>query len=148
METYLESAKQLLKRMQEKGEPIGKLEKEFVVQYAFYADSFEAVKALADMFSINGYEKEHGTLDRNAIWKYEREIMEKNQTISEFVSLTKQAGDILYEGLGLLDKMREFLKEKGLLVDYQRYLLDRELEERRIQSKLEKEKGARGTCQR
>lgn len=151
MENYLESARRLVEKIQEQGEFLGKLEEEFIVKYAFYAEDFEKVERLANTLKENGYEKEHGRLDLNTLWAYEREMMQKNQVISEFASMTNQARELLYQGFDMLDKMKAFLKEKGMLVDYQQYLFDKEMEEQRAklkQEKGEKERGVQDKCQR
>jgi len=145
MEQYVEQAKALVENMRSKGEPIGVTEGHFVEKYAFYAEDFSVVRKLANEFANRGYEKEYGIIDREFIEDKYMEIVQKNAKIARFNLLTREAEKMVCEGYELLGKVKEMLRSEGLLMDYEQYIVEQDIQKRREEIRQEfADKGKEG----
>ena len=137
MEQYVEQAKALVENMRSKGEVIGAAEGYFVERYAFYAEDFSVVRELANEFASRGYEKEYGTIDGEFIKDKYTEIVQKNAKIERFNRLTREAGEMIGKGYEILGKVKELLRSEGLLMDYEHYIVEQDIEKRREEIRQE-----------
>lgn len=131
MEDYVGQAKALIENMRSKGEFIGKAEGDFVEKYAFYTEDFSAVRELVNEFVSRGYERDYGAIDGEFIKDKHLEIMQKNAKIENFVSLTRRAEEMISHGYEIIGKVKELLRSEGLLMDYERYVIEQDAIKRR-----------------